>query len=386
MTIPRPVNVLEVLKMPLPRVVRNLPIGKRRRMDTLKGKTKMLAPLRAWQSPTEDYSLTAASLWYPRLEKIQFQQESLRVIVQDPLEHSILETEGDVVALARNPLADPVTRAVQNLFKKPLPSGQLMIRHKQQSHKPDIDEQESNKLKDDEHGSDEEEIDEKKSDKEKSSRLSTRVDSVWEVWLPGSKKWTEFAILEYKNTNIIMKSEFEEGNWDERSKDYGKTLSKPGFSTLAFGRKRGTFLKGNAINLSKQAISYSKRSPFVAMFDWDTLLCVDFDGMDQESNQPVFAKMTFVHDGIGLALLGFVVKGLQHKLREHNIDPTQWCVVYLSLHCQLLILGSAIQTCHNLMNHANSVYCLYRKNYHRRFKVTDHSESEHASSCPFGEK
>lgn len=68
-----------------------------------------------------------------------------------------------------------------------------------------------------------------------------------------------------------------------------------GQDRLGDGRKNGTFLRGNAVTLSKQVMKYAEAYDIVdlAVFDWNALFIYDLDSMDEDSSSPILARGTF---------------------------------------------------------------------------------------------
>ena len=204
--------------------------------------------------------------------------------------NTTLFSERDVIKAAEKLIVDPVENVVQHLFPK------LEIRTRTEK-----------------------------------SESTSRIDVVWEILRPGTafnepKNWIECAILEFKNTNIIKFEHFKYGQVGRRD-EAGKIVTETEAREIAEQQRSGTLLRGNAIPLSKQARKYARRTPYVAIFDWDTMALFDFSGTNYDSNEPICPRISFFseHDvddakegeDNGLThrmfLLGFVANAIKEK-------------------------------------------------------------------------
>ena len=164
------------------------------------------------------------------------------------------------------------------------------------------------------------------------TETDSRVDVVWEILRPGTdcdnpKNWIECVILEFKNTNIIKVEHFTPGQVDQRDAS-GGVLTQAEAEKAAIRQTSKTLLKSNAIPLSKQARKYARRTPYVALFDWDTMALFDFTGTKPSSKEPICPRISFfseydVNDakegeGNGLThrmfLMGFVANAIQERI------------------------------------------------------------------------
>ena len=132
------------------------------------------------------------------------------------------------------------------------------------------------------------------------SEDGSRIDMVWEFHHPGTDErkaanWTECAILEFKKPNVIKFEHFRDGEIGKRNKN-GKPSTLEEVKSLLKEKKVDTLLNRNAIPLSKQARKYARRTPFVAMFDWDTMAIFDFTGTKVMSNEPVTPRLSFLSE------------------------------------------------------------------------------------------
>lgn len=127
-----------------------------------------------------------------------------------------------------------------------------------------------------------------------------RTDLKWTYTVAGEP--ITVAILEYKNTNVIRKSDFSPAFTTEEGKK----------DAIAKSRRdryeEGTLLEENAIVLSKQTNKYSKGCKDIALFDWHSMCVFDFnDNGDRDA-------VGFTHSSepeiFRLLLFGMILKGL----------------------------------------------------------------------------
>lgn len=73
-----------------------------------------------------------------------------------------------------------------------------------------------------------------------------------------------FAILEFKNTHVIY--------WD----DFEPAACTKANLSEKIEEGEATLLDHNSLTIAKQAAKYGKNCPFVAVFDWYSMLLFDF--------------------------------------------------------------------------------------------------------------
>ena len=168
------------------------------------------------------------------------------------------------------------------------------------------------------------------------SEQGGRVDFVWEILRTDTdaneaKNWVECAIFEFKNTNIIKFKHFKEGRIKNPETKEGQ-LTRARLEEEASKLPENTMLTSNAIHLSKQARKYARRTPFVGLFDWDTMALYDFTGVNLKGKNPICPRISFFSehevndDKLGengrtfrMFLLGFVANAVHRKCTEAGI-------------------------------------------------------------------
>lgn len=171
------------------------------------------------------------------LPRIQF-----RLNTQLPaVEHSIyLRTEGDVIRAVNLYLVHPVNMALQAIRSS------VFCRSEWQ------------------HGS------------------TARTDLIWE-WTNKDKR-VALGVLELKNTQLLVKEDFDQGLADMRpdttSWEDPRSLVDRAFSE---DLQDNSFLGPSASRVSRQAMKYhdTTKTDFVAVFDWSSMIIFDFGGMDE---------------------------------------------------------------------------------------------------------
>ncbi|PYI09184.1 hypothetical protein BO78DRAFT_395048 [Aspergillus sclerotiicarbonarius CBS 121057] len=148
---------------------------------------------------------------------------------------------------------------------------------------------------------------------EKPGDRSSRFDVQWALYSTNNVLLKILAVLEVKNTHIIHKSEFTPGEATEETVDtrIGQAMSTG---------PQLTFLRGNAIWLSKQAAKYTETCPYVAVFDYNAIFA--FNYALQNSNRGGAVRGTYFDESsrtskmtFRLFLFAFVVRPLvRYKL------------------------------------------------------------------------
>lgn len=130
-----------------------------------------------------------------------------------------------------------------------------------------------------------------------------RTDLKWTCNL--DDKSATVAILEYKNTRVIRKTDFSPAftTEDRKAKDLARAYQTP--------YEENTLLEGNAITLSKQVNKYSRDCKDIALFDWHSMCVFELEQMDHNDA----AGFTFSSDPAHFRqlLLGMILKGLKRK-------------------------------------------------------------------------
>lgn len=207
-----------------------------------------------------DYTKLSKDL-VSKLEKLEDEQSSLVLAKKQPkdafplldykpylTEHPRLETEGDVVREANLELVSWVSLALEQATGFKIRMGS------------------------------------------ESRRDKSRVDMIWFYVAPektaqDSQNWRPFAILEFKNTNMIDISGFQQAIFQEK-----KGVTEDEFYGLALQRASKTLIKGdNALWLTKQMVKYAKTTgvPHQVSFDFSTMLTLEFElGLEKDPDVP----------------------------------------------------------------------------------------------------
>ena len=159
---------------------------------------------------------------------------------------------------------------------------------------------------------------------------SSKRDLLWEYRIPGKagdgdNSFQEFAILEYKKTNVIHPEQFEKGHIGlVMSSEKNNTIAtKEELLSDALKDPEFTLLVDNARALTQQALKYSERAQHILCFDWDTMAVFDFTERDpntagiffhREDQQSVAQGRTFRY-----LLLGFLLNALYHTTALNGI-------------------------------------------------------------------
>ena len=300
---PKP-NHLSVLRLPLPALKRDKPLGFKRQIKA-STKTREVAPLAAWQSPSVDYIKLAQERYFPTLVELSAKAIDLQEPVGSLNKNNHLETESEVLNGCHGILVQPVLLCVQHLFSGGPPSAGLTIRHSRESH----------------------------------GKQDGRIDLVWEyIHSSNLNKLVPFAVLEFKNTCVIHPEEFAPRFCGPNGTATGSAKSKEWFQQTTENDKDNPLQKsGNPAFLAKQATQYAYRTPFISMFDWDTMLTMDFRPLKISKGQD-FVQMRFLRefetggkDGqtFGMLLLGYVVHALQETLKANGHEGPY---LYESIH------------------------------------------------------
>lgn len=146
---------------------------------------------------------------------------------------------------------------------------------------------------------------------------TTRPDTTW-VYVDSNNNEKTIAILEYKNTSILRRSDFNQAgvSTSVEAIDMMKWLSKA---------NKDTKLEHNARSVSKQARNYSQKggTPDVAVFDWKSMVVYDFSIVSETLESPSPTLLTwfsetgtnYVDSGnmktFRALLLGFLLRALK---------------------------------------------------------------------------
>ena len=289
-------DIISTLLGPLPRYARQTAAGQLKAIQPGKASARETR-LVAWQDPLVDYAKIGFQQCLPVLRQLSQKHPALCETIPSPNEHGYLATEADVVKNSEDPLIFPALRCLQHLFGGESQSKRLAIRERRQPHVE-----------------------------------TTFVDISWEYLVPGSEDvWQTFAVLELKDTNVIHPKAFAARHYGvAKVKDSEQLISAKWFEENADKKEHNCLLVGNPLALTKQAKKYSRQTPFVAIFDWDWLMIVDFRPIDGNfAGGPNFATIAFLQqtdksvkegDSFGMRLLGFLVHALQETLKRKTLD------------------------------------------------------------------
>ena len=265
------IKLAAAIRRRLPSVARELAVDQVRQAS-LATSTKTVASPSIWQDDKTRFLaegqrywayLAEIDKWQGRLKNnarnhqkaVLDEEEDLMVSIRKPDKDAKIYTEGDVIDIAQDVLINPVMICVKSLFRD------LTIRKRRE--------------KNSKHG---------------------RTDIVWEVHQEGTdandaENWIECAIFEFKNTNIIKPEHFAEARLGRRDK-VGATLTREEMEYQAKKSPNRTLMKYNAVILSKQARKYAARTPYVALFDWDTMALFDFSDTNHQSEEPICPRLS----------------------------------------------------------------------------------------------
>ncbi|OJD23487.1 hypothetical protein ACJ73_05161 [Blastomyces percursus] len=141
-----------------------------------------------------------------------------------------------------------------------------------------------------------------------------RTDLRWIYW--NGSGWTNIAVLEFKNTQVLRWSDFKEAVSDQNN-------AKAMVDSAYGAHPHYTHFTNNAVWLSKQARKYAQNTGAsdVAIFDWDKMFIFNFYGMAEHLQNPVLAKGIWFEEGnssqpghtFRMVLFGFLVRALQRQ-------------------------------------------------------------------------
>ena len=142
--------------------------------------------------------------------------------------------------------------------------------------------------------------------------------------------WEEFAILEYKKTNVIHRQQFARGRLGA-VKNKGVPLSQEQLLSVAAKQELGTLLTDNAVTLTQQVVKYSDRAKHIMLFDWDTMAVFEFTEANPEMAEIFFFQEDEVPESSGKTfktlLLGFLQHSLEDKLKDNGLSFTDLLVL-----------------------------------------------------------
>lgn len=156
---------------------------------------------------------------------------------------------------------------------------------------------------------------------EESHGPTARTDISWKYFDDEENEWRTLAILEFKNTYMLVQDDFAPGMADMRQ---GSPRSPRALISGAYSRRARqgfTWLREGASRLARQALKYSGSTGtgYVAIFDWKSMFIFDFEGMDEGEYE--LAKGTWFEKTPGgqsyetfrMLLFGMLVKALKRN-------------------------------------------------------------------------
>ena len=138
----------------------------------------------------------------------------------------------------------------------------------------------------------------------------SRTDFKW-TFHPQHGQPRQIAVLELKNTSVL--------HWDDWQPAFCAPQQAYHKLYAAYDREYSTFLSRNAVVVSKQLNKYHEKLVVddIAVFDWNTMLLLDFKGATDNSASPVFPKALFLKEGQGvtfrMVLFAFLIRALRRK-------------------------------------------------------------------------
>ena len=156
---------------------------------------------------------------------------------------------------------------------------------------------------------------------EKVQNDSTRTDITWELVsaLNPDTRYT-IAVLELKNTNGIVRSQFQAAE--------ATPFNKAALIDQAQSAKGEyeTLFDGNALWVAKQLTKYalSTATPYVGAFDWRSMVLFNFNEMSGPQNAgEAMEGFAMAEDGVRVifrrALLGFLYQGTSRRLNNLGV-------------------------------------------------------------------
>ena len=217
--------------------------------------TRRRPPFYYAETSRVDYMQEVNQRHIPRLRQIQ----PLKPFLQEPMlsidPDTALMNEDEVLIAAEKVLIEPVIRGLKGLFD-------LRIRCRREQPKSMV------------------------------GGGTSRLDVVWEYCQESEshEPWKPFALMEYKNTNVIHEAQFVERICGRAKDNQGNLVSLQDLMRTAPYEKKNSLLQGNAMGLVKTARWYGSRLPHVVMFDWDAMATFDFTEFDFADANPHSTK------------------------------------------------------------------------------------------------
>ncbi|KAI9873928.1 MAG: hypothetical protein M1830_010382 [Pleopsidium flavum] len=156
---------------------------------------------------------------------------------------------------------------------------------------------------------------------EESQGSTARTDISWKYYDEQNEEWKMLAILEFKNTFLLIEREFTRAMADMEP---GASRSPKALVDRAYqtNQRHFTWLGEGAGRLTRQALKYSgsAATDYVAIFDWKSMVILDFEGIDEGAYK--LAKGTWfeevptqppTHETFRMLLFGMLVKALRRN-------------------------------------------------------------------------
>ena len=231
----------------------------------------------------------------PRLKQLQPLKPFLQETIYSTDPDTALTNETEVWDASKSVLVEPVIRGLKGLFN-------LRIRCRREQSAKMID------------------------------GGTSRLDVVWEYCEEDGLQddWKPFALMEYKNTNIIQEKSFIDRIYGRAKDGDGSLISSQRLLQTAGDEDVNSLLRSNTMGLVKTARWYGSRLPHVVMFDWDTMATFDFTEFDFKITSPtkpnpvrmdVFQETqeALAQDkSFGRLLLGFLAHALKYTISRSS--------------------------------------------------------------------
>ncbi|KAI9880433.1 MAG: hypothetical protein M1830_003075 [Pleopsidium flavum] len=150
---------------------------------------------------------------------------------------------------------------------------------------------------------------------------TARTDISWR-YISAQREWVTLAVLEFKNTDMLVREEFAAGMADMRPRSGREPRDLVDNAREEREEWDNTWLGEGAARLARQARKYSERTSvgYVAIFDWKSMFIFNFAEMHEDNYK--LAEGTWFKEDAGnhrtyntfrILLFGMLVKALRRN-------------------------------------------------------------------------
>ena len=251
-----------------------------------KSTRKQLAPPAFFNEPAENFAAAARKYLEARKNDPNYLRTAKTEYLAPKEESQVLVNEADVVRASGQQLINPVNIVLQDIHRldiKVLCNSEVARRSETAAVRSDESKDDGKKNTQPDcrfglrwaFGTDNTSIKKRKTASDKEGDKSNRDDGAGDI----------FAILEFKNTDVLFWDDFKHASCTRENVD--EIMAKVEGIQAQKDNHDVTLLRDNAEVVSRQASKYANLCPDIALFDWNSMFIFDFSGEDDDDELPL---------------------------------------------------------------------------------------------------